>query len=145
ETWRRGGRSAAVSVRGRSGALVWGVSPVFFLAHCDAALQVAPGCPVFLAGRGRRGESGSAAVSDKGPSTGVPGRGLGSGGSVCRLAPPSCWLKHRRFYLNMRRNFALRVLEPWNRLSREVVESPLWRHSNPPGHDLVRSALVNLL
>jgi len=34
-------------------------------------------------------------------------------------------LKHRKFRLNMRKNFfPLRVTEPWNRLLREVVESP---------------------
>jgi len=34
-------------------------------------------------------------------------------------------LKHRKFGLHTRRNFfALRVMEPWNRLPREVVESP---------------------
>jgi len=34
-------------------------------------------------------------------------------------------LKHRKFHLNMRKNFfPLRVTEPWNRLSREVMESP---------------------
>ena len=33
-------------------------------------------------------------------------------------------LKHRKFYLNMRKNFfPLRVTEPWNRLPREVVKS----------------------
>jgi len=34
-------------------------------------------------------------------------------------------LKHKKFYLNMRKNFfALRVTEHWHRLPREVVESP---------------------
>jgi len=34
-------------------------------------------------------------------------------------------LKQRKFFLNMRQNFfPLRVTEPWNRLPREVVDSP---------------------
>ncbi|KFV83520.1 hypothetical protein N308_07286, partial [Struthio camelus australis] len=34
-------------------------------------------------------------------------------------------LNHRKFHLNMRRNFfAVRVSEHWNRLPREVVEPP---------------------
>jgi len=34
-------------------------------------------------------------------------------------------LKHRKFHLNMRKNFfTLRVMEPWNRLPRRVVDSP---------------------
>ncbi|KFZ66146.1 hypothetical protein N321_07668, partial [Antrostomus carolinensis] len=36
-----------------------------------------------------------------------------------------CELEHRRFCLNLRRNFfTVRVPEPWDRLPREGVESP---------------------
>jgi len=33
-------------------------------------------------------------------------------------------VKHRKFCLNTRTTFPLRVMEPWNRLPREVVKSP---------------------
>jgi len=33
-------------------------------------------------------------------------------------------LKHKKFLLNMKKNFPLRVTEHWNRLPREVVDSP---------------------
>jgi len=34
-------------------------------------------------------------------------------------------LEHRKFYLNMRYNFTLRVTEHYNNLPKEVVASPL--------------------
>ena len=34
-------------------------------------------------------------------------------------------IEHRKFCTNMRKNFTVRVIEHWNRLPREVVESPL--------------------
>ncbi|KFV77750.1 hypothetical protein N308_06261, partial [Struthio camelus australis] len=33
-------------------------------------------------------------------------------------------LKPRKFHLNRRKNFTVRVTEHWHRLPREVVESP---------------------
>ncbi|GAB0204342.1 translation initiation factor IF-2-like [Grus japonensis] len=33
-------------------------------------------------------------------------------------------LEHRKFHLNIRKNFTLRVTEHWNRLPKEMVESP---------------------
>jgi len=33
-------------------------------------------------------------------------------------------LEHRMFSTNMQKNFTVRVIEHWNRLPREVVESP---------------------
>jgi len=42
-------------------------------------------------------------------------------------------LKHRKFRLNMRKNFfPLRVTEPWNRLPRTWWSLLLWRYSKPP-------------
>ena len=46
-------------------------------------------------------------------------------------------LKHRKFRLNMRKNFfPLRVMEPWPRLLREVVDSPSLEGTSlyPPVH-----------
>ncbi|KFV78761.1 hypothetical protein N308_01140, partial [Struthio camelus australis] len=33
-------------------------------------------------------------------------------------------LEHRKFHLNLRKNFTVRVTEHWNRLPGGVVESP---------------------
>ena len=33
-------------------------------------------------------------------------------------------LEHKKFCTNMQKNFMVRVMKHWNRLSREVVESP---------------------
>jgi len=47
-------------------------------------------------------------------------------------------LKHRTFQLSMRKNFlTLRVMELWNRLTREAVDSPL----DPPGQGPVQPAI----
>jgi len=41
----------------------------------------------------------------------------------CRVTGHGHKLKHRKFQLNLRKNFTLRVTEHWNRLPREVVDS----------------------
>jgi len=52
-------------------------------------------------------------------------------------------LKHRKFHLNIRKNFfILRVTEPWNRLPRQVVEFPsLEIMKNLPGQGPVQPAV----
>lgn len=40
-------------------------------------------------------------------------------------------MKHKRFHLNIRQHFcAVRVMEHWHTLPRDVVDLPLWRSSN---------------
>ena len=54
-------------------------------------------------------------------------------------------MQHRKFHPNMRNIcFVSKVTEHWNRLPREVVESP-GDNQNPPGHSLMQSTLWDLL
>ena len=55
-------------------------------------------------------------------------------------------LKHRKFRLNMRKNFfTLRVTEPWNRLPRGVVDSPSLGLIKTRLDEVLCSLLVTLL
>jgi len=50
--------------------------------------------------------------------------------------------KQRKFQLNMRKHFTLRVMEPWHRLPRKVVESSLSGDiQDPPGRGPVQPAV----
>jgi len=55
-------------------------------------------------------------------------------------------LRHRKFHLNMRKNFfPLGVTEPWNRLPRDVVDCPsLEIFKSPPGQGPVQPAVGDL-
>jgi len=55
-------------------------------------------------------------------------------------------LKHRKFHLNRRKNLTLRVTEHWNRLPREVMESPSLEIFKAHLHEVLCSLLqVTLL